>query len=283
MYLDNDYLVQESKIYGIRGNWPQDAGRILGKPVYEQDENGRFNKIVDIPGDKGESMVWVDTRKSKHVKSWGVEDNAFETSTPWGQMVASLLKIGIQKEEIGYFGSRRLGLSQPKDVDFILYGMRAYECLRQNMDFFKELSNTYNFDKEHAEYQASKHGAYYAPFANSLINCLMNKWSSCMFRKGLCSTLRFVNPSLLTFNKIQTIFEAEGEIVTINGIVVDDTGTSFMPREFRLKVGQKVYDVMTCAWIFHQCVKMYDSVQVTGIFINQQIIVRDYCHGIRHL
>jgi hypothetical protein len=104
-----------------------------------------------------------------------------------------------------------------------------------------------------------------------------------MVRKGLCSTIRFVNPSLLTFSKIQTIFEAEGEIVTIAGIVIDDTGTSFMPREFRLKVGQKIYDVMTCSWIFHQCVEMHDRVQITGIFKNQQIIVRDYCHGIRHI
>ncbi|HUD02092.1 MAG TPA: hypothetical protein VMR37_07170 [Rhabdochlamydiaceae bacterium] len=281
MFLDNDYLVQPSSIFGIRGNWPSTVSRVLAKPVYQKNEKGLFQKIVDTPGKKGEQLVWVDISSAKYISSRAIEEEIFSESSVWGEMSRALLAIGIEKAEIGYFGSKRLKLPKYKDIDFIVYGQRAFNLLRNKIDLFKHLSNTHNFTLDHAKYQALKHGAFYSPSSNTLTKCLMNKWSSCMVAEKLCSTIRFVDPIDLTCDKLEMLFELEDDEIEIEGIVTNDTKTSFMPREFSLYSNGTTYDVLTAGWIFHQCVKLGQSVRATGILKNDQLIIRNYSHGIR--
>ena len=54
-----------------------------------------------------------------------------------------------------------------------------------------------------------------------------------------------------------------------------------MPRRFNLNTNDRVVEVITPLWIFHQCVKENDLVRVTGCMVDGKLIVRGYNHGIK--
>ncbi len=285
MYLDNDYVIQGTRVFGVKGNWPEDARTILVKPVYETDANGQRTKIVDRPGEYGERFCWLDPSGLVHIRSQGLDDDLLSADSVWGAMSRAFLSVGIDRTEIGYFGSHRLGYENAKDVDFVLYGKTAHDTLFRRMNEFKWETGTYNLTEEHAVYQAETHGSRYTRASASLVRCLLNKWSSCMIRKGLCSTVRFVDPDAPSGPLLQRVFEASREdTVTVRGIVSDASGTSRFPRTFTLHVGHgDSYQVIVPLWIYHQCVRDGDLVEVLGMRSENTLIVRDYDHGLRYI
>jgi predicted nucleotidyltransferase len=285
MFQDNDYLVLGSAVYGIKGNWSGNSRRILVKPVYEAYENGNRKKIVDKRGSAGERFQWLDPLGYEHIRSRGLDNEIINSESIWGTMARSFQSIGINRGDIGYFGSYRLGHKNYKDIDFVLYGKSAHDMLRNQINDFKSLTGAYNLTEEHALYQAETHGRFYSISTNSLVRCLLNKWSSCMIRQGVCSTVRFVDPDEPTDLLLEEAFTADKSCVqTIKGVVSDAAGTSWFPRTFTLQVkGIDPLTVIVPLWIYHQCVKDGDLVEITGIVTTNKLIVRDYDHGIQHL
>ena len=56
-----------------------------------------------------------------------------------------------------------------------------------------------------------------------------------------------------------------------------------MPRMFYLNTPYKKIKVITPLWIFHQCVKDNDLVEVTGTMIDDALVLRSYEHGTRFI
>lgn len=282
MYYDNDYLMSDNFIYGVKGNWSSDCPQILVKPVYEKNGTGNWTKIVDKKGQYGEYLIFVTPQELQHISSQGIDASLLERNTIWYRFYETLLEIGLSKEDIGLFGSRRLHFQNPKDADFVVYGIENAKKLFEHINFFKYKTNSYNITFQHVSYQAETHGKPYVKDVNSLELCLMNKWSSCMIGEGICSTIRFVDKSSNDGDLIRHVFEVNEPVASVEGIVFDAIYASFFPRRFKIKTSEnKIYEVISPLWIFHQCVKDNQKVRITGIIDKETIIVRNYNHGIK--
>lgn len=270
-------------IYGVKGNWSSTSDSILVKPVYKKDSNEQWKKIVDIRGQLGENFSWVNPREFIYISSQGISDDLLNQSSVWGKMARAFLQIGIDRENIGYFGSYRLGFENVKDIDFILYGVSTHFIMKNNITTFKDITKMYNITQEHVLYQATTHGKFYSLPREQLMKSLTNKWSSCMMKQGVCSTIRFVDPIDETGPLLRSVFAIRKEKDNIQGIVRNAWQSSFFPRRFVLETLEKSYDVIIPLWLYHQCVKDGDFINITGIIQDNQIIVRDYIHGIEFI
>jgi hypothetical protein len=269
-------------IYGVKGNWPRDCQQILVKPVYEKAGPENWTKIVDKKGQHGECLIFISPQKLRLVSSRGIDSILLEKNTIWYRFYETFLEIGLSKEDIGLFGSRRIQFKNTKDADFIVYGIENAKKTFEHVNLFKRKTNSYNITFQHASYQAETHGKLYEREVNSLELCLMNKWSSCMIGEGICSTIRFVDKISNDKNFIKHIFEVNEPLDSIEGVVFDAIYASFFPRRFMIKTTEnKVYEVISPLWIFHQCVRDNQKVIITGIISKNTIIVRDYNHGIK--
>ena len=285
MYRDCDHLTDTNHVYTVRGNWYDDT-LILAKPVYVRTSlDEAFTKIVDRPGAEGENLVWIDPRLYKHISCKGIEASAYKGNEVWDRMVNALIALGISASDIGLFGSKRLGFANCKDEDFIVYGRENMRLLHKKIDSFKKMTGMYNHTLAHARYQAETHGRYFDKEKNDLLLCLLNKWSTCAFTDKLTSTIRFVDDTDNTGEVLKEYFfetDLRGA-VTVKGYVSEADGTSFMPRRFNLNTDHGTVEVITPLWIFHQCVKENDLVEVTGCMLKGKLIVRGYNHGIRFI
>lgn len=287
MYFDNDYLVGSSDIYGIKGNWPSSATNLWVKPVYHVSAIGAI-KVVDVPGPCGELFENVDPRQFTRLSARPLPLQVTTESSPWGRMLAALVNIGISIDSIGMFGSRRLSLAkvqlnQWKDTDFVVYGRNYHDLLHARINEFHEMALTSPISEEHVEYQARTHGSHYDARYNTLEICLQNKWSSCMIKSGICSTIRFVDETILA-PQMLPCRDAPGKVIDFSGRVQNAAGASFIPRCFTVLDGDKIIRVVTLAWIFHQCVKDGDIVSIRGILVEPDLVILDsYSHGIRHI
>jgi hypothetical protein len=281
VFLDNDYLVTANSVWGVKGNWSAVVPVLFAKPVYRL-IGGVPTKVVDEPGRCGEQFVELSPAGLRHVQSRGLPDKVIAEDSSWGRMARGLLALGIPREAIGMFGSRRLGLSRFKDTDFVVYGRDYHDLLFRSMPLFHESAGTTPISWDHVRSQVIRHGALYDSRVNSLEICLHGKWSSCMVAPGICSTIRFVDPT----DDAALLFESltlQGPVECVSGVVQDASRSSFMPRVFTLEAGGTCFCVVTPAWIFHQCVSDGQTIAVTGIRSGRFLFVRDYCHGIRHL
>jgi hypothetical protein len=280
-YYDNDYLRDDQYIYGVKGNWDESENEILVKPVYQYDNS--WKKIVDLKGQFGENFTWVNPLEYTHVSSRGIGDEILMRQDLWGDFAHELLSIGIPKEDIGYFGSFRLGFNNYKDIDFIVYGRHSLKILKNYIHEFKRNLSLYNITEQHITYQANSHGKHYSIGPEQLKHALRKKWTSCMIEEGICSTIRFVDSERETGRLLTQIFEIEGTDVMVTGIVKDADSTSYYPRQFTLQTNTEQVNVIVPLWIYHQCVRDGDYIHVLGIKNGNQLIVRDYTHGIEFI
>lgn len=286
MFRDCDHLRDENHIYTVRGNWSKDHTLILVKPVYERENSSEdFKKIVDRKGNGGENLKWINPHDYEHISCKGIDAGRYTNDEVWDRMVQTFIALGIKEEDIGLFGSKRLGFKNCKDEDFIIYGKENMKLLHDNIDRFKKMAKMYNHTLTHATYQAKTHGKYFDPEKNNLLLCLLRKWSTCAFTDELTSTIRFVDESEETGLILKKYFYNRdlSDAVTVKGVVSNADGTSFMPRRFNLNTDSGVIEVITPLWIFHQCVEENDLVEVTGCMVDGKLIVRGYNHGIKFI
>lgn len=189
------------------------------------------------------------------------------------------------RKKIGVFGSRQLIshgiLKNPfKDTDFVLHlSLDEVNILKNNMEKLHKSIGSTRITLQHAIYQAQKHGQHYNRENNTLIKCLLRKWSSCQITTGICSTLRFVS-EIETGTQLLDLFAIEGKLCTITGYIRESIGASFIPRRFIVETEEKKIEVFILSWIFHQCVQDGDLVSVTGYASNHKLFVSEYRHGV---
>ena len=242
-----------------------------------------FTKIVDRKGNSGENLAWINPHEFNHISCKGIKASNYSGNDVWDRMVNALIRIGISENNIGLFGSKKLGFKNCKDEDFIVYGKENMILLHNRIDEFKRLAGLYNHTLAHATYQAETHGKFFDKGKNDLLLCLLSKWSTCAFTDTLTSTIRFVDDEEMTGEVLKHFFlntDLDAEC-TIQGVVSEADGASFMPRRFNLNTENGVVEVITPLWIFHQCVKENDLVRVTGCMIDGKLAVRGYNHGIK--
>ena len=284
MYYDCDHLKAADKIYTIRGNWSENESTVLVKPVYElNNETNTYIKIVDRKGDFGETLVWLNPQKYEHIRCRGINPADYQGNDIWSRIIHEIIRLGISPRDIGLFGSKRLGFPNYRDEDFVVYGEKNMRFLHDNISVFKESVGLYNQTYMHAKHQADVHGRYYDRHVNSLIMCLIRKWSTCAFSPEHATTIRFVPETVTTGNILKKYFLKlpKDEIHTIRGVVIDDEGTSFMPRVFKMRTNDRILTVITPLWIFHQCVRKNDLVEITGVVSGDKLLVWRYNHGIK--
>lgn len=286
MYRDCDNLLNSQNIYTIRGNWSDSAELVLAKVVYEKNANmKRFCKVVDKHDANGEILLLLNPKDFRYISCKGIRLAAFQSDCIWERIARELVSLGIDEANIGIFGSERLGFKAPKDVDFVIYGYENMVRVKDNIDLFKKRIGLYNHTFHHAQYQANTHGSFLSEERNNLLMCLIRKWSSCSLSENLTMTLRFVDDSRIDEDELKYFFMHRGnhETTTFRGVVSGEDGTSFMPRRFFLTRYSTTVEIVSPLWIFHQCVRDNDFVEVTGELINSKIWVWRAEHGIKHL
>lgn len=286
MYRDCDHLKDNKNIYTIRGNWSDSDDVVLVKPVYERfSENEDFHKIVDKHNEQGENLFLLNPQNFQHISCKGIKISDFQGNSIWDKMAQELVRLGIDEKNIGVFGSKRLGFKNFKDIDFVIYGFENMLLMKKNIELFKSRVGLYNHTFAHAKYQAETHGKFLSKERNNLLMCLIRKWSSCSIDEKLTATLRFVDDSHTDGDELKKFFlNCNGQdTVTFRGTVSEADNTSFMPRRFFLCNSSETVEIISTLWIFHQCVRNNDFVEVTGTKINDKILVWGREHGIKHL
>ena len=286
MLQDCDYLANESSVFGVKGTYPPGAREVYVKPVYQR-RHGQWHKVVDEPGPSGEQFVVVSPAELRHVEVRVRPTDIEGEAGPWGNMYRALRSLGVPADRVGNFGSRRLSEAgfafQPKDTDFVVYGLDACLWLRSRMASFHELAGTSPISRDHIESQVRRHARPYDPTRNTFHEMLSRKWSSCQIADGLCSTLRFVALAAELDHglSVADCLNARGKPIEVEGVVCHSLGMSFVPRRFELECADGVREVVTAGWIFHQAVRDGDRVVVLGISTGRRVVLNRYEHGIR--
>ena len=60
--------------------------------------------------------------------------------------------------------------------------------------------------------------------------------------------------------------------IVIQGQVIEDIGTNFMPRFFKIKTDAGEYSVITYFWDYTYCVKKNDEVMINGSLFEDNVI-----------
>ena len=213
-----------------------------------------------------------------------------ERKTIWFKVYEVICqKRRIPSQDIGIFGSYLVGLSktqkgkQVKDIDFAVYGIKNCQKLKNNIGKILESLKAKPISKDHITYHAQKFGLKFNPKINSFNKTLSRKWSALQLRKGLLSTIRFIyKNSEIPSNPITSSIKCRFQI---QGKVLDDFGTNFMPRTFIIQKNNKKYNVVTYFWGFQEAVKNKDLVLITGNLHQdgKTISIDDINHGIKIL
>lgn len=291
---DLDYFkTRNGMIFIVRGNHHLRDG-FLCCPVYWPEYNGdrvhlsgqKYRKeIIEVADDEKTSFPFAKKNKNVPRNVFIIPQNEivevfrpraviakFKKEFPkgiWRQIFDSIREAGVLEEDIGIFGSYLVGLSgNPKgglckDIDFLVYGKENCYKLKRSIGQIVQRIGCAGISENHVNYESKKLGGLFDPAKNSFLRTLSNKWSSIQVGEGVLSTIRFVaKPGEEVLNLI-----ANNPIsyeTTIRGIVVDDFGSSFVPRIFQIFDGSRYYKILSYFWVYHQAVKNGDLVEITG-------------------
>lgn len=196
----------------------------------------------------------------------------------WRRIFDGLVTIcSVPATDIGIFGSYLTGLHQnqagehQKDIDFAVYGLANLARVKNNFSQLRQAVGAGPISAEHIAYQTKKYGAELISPATTWEKLLAGKWSSLQIGPGLLSTIRFVYktaeiPPDLLRNPVD-----QGPI-TVSGLVIDDLGTNFMPRQFSLKTKTGTYQVLSYFWAYQSAVKIGQTVEVSGTICNNHFV-----------
>jgi len=178
----------------------------------------------------------------------------------WRKVPESLMRIGIDKKDIGIFGSSLIGFEIEKDVDFVVYGKENCIKIMNNIDFIRKYVKANKISEEHINYQSKKYSLFLTP-KNDFKKMLRNKWSSLQIAPGLLNTIRFVYK---IDEMPKNIGIKKGKKKIISGKVIDSFGTNFVPRIFYMNSDGKLIRVLTYFWAYQSCVKNRQKVKIFG-------------------
>ena len=182
----------------------------------------------------------------------------------WGQIVLALNEIGVHDEDIGIFGSYLIGFEITKDVDFVVYGDKNLRLVYKNIDKIKQKVGATSISQEHIDYQYNKHKDRYNSNYD-LKKIISRNWSGIQIRRGVLSTLRFVEGS--TFPCVK-----RNKKVKI-GSIKDALSSAYIPRKVILNADGKEYIVYTNLWKLQSFASEKDIVEINGNVDEQNNII----------
>ena len=313
-FCDLDYFLSKDKIvYLVKGYYHTSNG-VFAYPVFWPDPNGSrvhptlgyytknvndFNEKIFIihpeyrhdfiprntPLVKREDITQVFHPTEKVPQFLEKKEN-----NVWHKLFEYFIKeSGMPRSDIGIFGSYLVDLNRDrtekhiKDVDFAIYGIDNLYKIKNTIEKLLKNFGFSHISKEHILYHKDKFGKYFDSSINSFEKTLANKWSSIQIAPGLLATLRFVyKPNEIPPNPVTTPIDSP---IKVEGVVIEDIGTNFIPRVFKIRTKTGAYTVVTYFWGFQSCVKNGDIVLVTGnLHKNNTVVSVDAAsHGIRIL
>lgn len=279
-----DYIIdRKNRIFIVRGYYNDEY--ILAYLVYQPSESGRYNQN----GIRYEKVIYSNqlpykVRFEDVVKVFKPREKYSESkdSLPRGyeKFPSAFEKIGIPQNDIGIFGSYLVGFKEVKDVDFILYGMKNMEKLKNGLECFCSEANVLPIDSAYVERCIRKLSVYspYPTYIGSPHTLFSNRWSTFKVN-GEFSTIRFgYKENEIPPNPYSSPVERE---VVIRGQVTDDAHCGFSPRRF--KIGE--YEIATYFWLLQFCVKKGQRVEVRGNLHadGKTITIDDFSHYLKVL
>jgi len=286
------FITKDGFIFTTRGSvHPKEF--ILSIGVYYPDPNGnreyegvKYSKRIDEYGEewikqyRPEYIVQNESGRQilvpiKDVKKYfdpfkiSLEEKDFVRGTKWGKLIETLEKL-IPTEDIGFIGSRLIGFpSENTDIDIVIRGVDNLKKIKQNFDIIlKQLSATDNIGEALTKISLEKYENLYVKEKNNFSKMIKNRW-----------------PTIKTFEYMTKLrfIPREGEIIfpplkkklkeiEIKGRVIEDIGTNFMPRFFKIKADTGEYSVITYFWDYTYCVKKNDKVMINGSLFEDNVI-----------
>ncbi|MBM3233725.1 hypothetical protein FJZ19_01385 [Candidatus Pacearchaeota archaeon] len=282
-----DYVVDKNyRIYIVRGY--KNKNKILANLVFEPSSKGRYNilfkknyqKVID-------NNIMPCFLKRKNIKFIFKPNKEFSKiynkikESKWEEIADFIMRLGVKKDDIGIFGSALLGFDIEKDVDFVVYGIKNYNKIKNNIKKLKNKLVIGNINKNHISYQIKKHGSKFSK-KNSFSLMLRNKWASMQINKKILSTIRFVYDKNEVPEDIQI---KKGKKIIISGKTFGCWRTNFSPRIFKIITSKREYRVLTYFWIYQSCVRDGQKVRIKGELNkkNNTIYLSKFQHWIKIL
>ena len=286
------FITKEGFIFTTRGfNHP--SGFIIAIGLYYPDIGGdraylgtNYSKDVDEYGDK-----WVGKCKPEYIRRddkgnrilvplgdikkyfdpFSVSDEKRDLikKTRWGNLITTLESF-IPKEDIGFIGSYLIGFqTQNSDIDVVIRGIKNLKKIKDNFNLILEkLGATQDLDEHMKRISLEKYNRLYKG-KNDFARMIKNRWPT-IRTKDYTTKLRFVpRPDEIVFPKINNKIKE----IKLSGEVIEDIGTNFMPRFFKIKNKDGEYSILTYFWDYTYCVKNGDYVNVVGSLFEDNLVM----------
>jgi predicted nucleotidyltransferase len=297
------FMTKEGDIFTTRGNIHPE-GKLLSVGVYCLDDDGerdflnnKYKKSVDEFGNK-----WIGKKYPSYVEIGDlgsrvfvpIDDiklffNPFSVSndmrgkmekTMWGKLI-NVLERFVPKKDIGFIGSYLIGFPQENsDIDIVVRGVDNLKIIRDNFrNILNELDAYNNLDESRLGISLKKYNSIYSSKNNNFRNMIKNRWPTVRTDEYMTKIRFSIDSKELSLPEIRG---SKIKNIEVLGDVIDDLGTNFMPRFFKIKCDNEFYDVLTYFWDYTYCVKNGDKVKIRGnLFQGNNILLCDRRkHGI---
>jgi predicted nucleotidyltransferase len=236
---------------------------VYGKMVFRVSNNGRYNKITNKYYDKvvnndGDNPILINNIKKIFNPNKCYMNNKDNLNSDWKNLSSILEEIGIKDKNIGIYGSYLIGFDVEHDIDYVVYGIKSYNLVKSNIKYIRRKLNVTSITNEHINYQSKKYKSLYSE-ENELDKILKHNWAGLQFKQGVLSTIRFIK-------KNKHYIDLKGEEKTIEGIVISDKDTNFLPRVGTIKTDNGDIKVITYFWMFNAFLNNDEKVLIKGVY-----------------
>lgn len=282
-------LTKDGLLFTAREFYPS-INRVRAVPCYFSDPAGdrksrlfkfTFKRSVDEFGD-----IWVNKLKPKYIsKTPNGEkailvpvDDIIEFLDPFDlpeeirkelekskfyPILQAVNKIGVGEKDIGVFGSYLSGMhNDNSDIDIVIRGINNMKLLKSKMDELRSLLQAKpQLDEVSKAATIKKYNELYNKENDfdKMIDC---RWSTIKLDDKRVLKLMFnYKQGEKPQNLVPKHLAKEG---MLSGIVVDDTGVAFMPRNFIIENEKGQFTVLTYFYNYYFAVKSGNKVQIKG-------------------
>jgi len=294
MLRDCDYIKTfDDIIFIVAGDYhPKD--KIRATPVFFPNENG--DRVEKITGKRFIQKIEVHSKdliaklhpeylpEASDLNSYGVLvpnqdiityyaprnkmkecwDERILKGTKWEKLIISIKEIGqVPLEDIGIYGSFLVGLNKGvSDLDLVLYGKENLNKVRKKLDLILKSSKIKKATDEQLLLRSNRWSKDKPIGINRIFKIEKRKWGRMNVYGEDTTCIRFVYKE----NEIPSnpITSSPIKEIRTKGKALDSIGTHFRPRIAKVKINDKVFDIISYDWLFFSCVRDGDNVEIIG-------------------
>ena len=231
-----------------------------GLMMYKQSDNGdRLNKITNKKYIKNNPKNLIPIPKYKRIfkPNEFYKMNVNNLHGIWKKYIEVLNSIGIDNNNIGIFGSYLIGFDIIKDVDFIIYNKENLKKYLDNKDYINKKLNVTNISKEHIEYQCNKFKKHFNDLSD-IKKIISRNITGIQISKRVLSTPRFIEDKTYSIPKDNN----KREVLKLE--VIESINTSLIPRIAKVKLNNKIYELITPIWKYDSYLRDGDIIELKG-------------------